>query len=792
MSSDSDIDEDELLQTALKEQAQRDVKPSRPHANFVRPPPPPPPAKQRDGPRNPSSQSQMKKAQHRMSMDDDEDSEVEMLSISSGDDEPSKDRGLDSRNRGRSGGRDDDAEWDGGEPDCWKRFAVGWILVYGVLAKGVRQGLNAKLLLQNISSWRERNRCMVEMVERLALSLKWIMQKACQLWMMGKFLESLLSSVDFIGVREMRETRAVPVAQKFERKPSAIARKGLNHLQSFPRGMECIDPLGLGNSGIQVHPGLFNAEFARAEAEFGFAFPPDLKAVLSAGSPDPSHNPRPRLRPRLHQSSLQRPPLREHDPRVRSLLQLQDHSVPDRDGLLRVLELVRFRELVPSRSHHRRHSLPGSHGHCRSNLLGYQVPLILRPHPRGQSKTAFVTFKDPKALEIAVAVIGSNNRGPKLAFDEKHRLSASTSAKVISFDRRVGLTEKLTVGISVVNEKMKSVDPKLQMSDKTTAALMAAERKLNDTGSAVKSSRYGDCRISLVEWCFHKVAKAGQVAGTKTREKWNLAVSNLSAKDPPIAVGKESEQTTGERAISGATEVRVSLSGSLLQKTEFTEFPPQRRIIDNKTLRLITEYSESSPSKSDKDYLNSNLREKLVYFSETFDAKLFLSRIHQDTSGADLEAGALALKTDLKSRTQQKKQLVKENFDCFVSCKTTIDDIESKLKRIEEDPEGSGTAHLFNCMQGVSSLANRAFGSLFERQAQAEKIRSVQGMLQRFRTLFNLPSSIRGSISKGEYDLAVREYRKAKLWPPKEKDALKVSLFTIARRTWERRNAAGF
>lgn len=47
-------------------------------------------------------------------------------------------------------------------------------------------------------------------------------------------------------------------------------------------------------------------------------------------------------------------------------------------------------------------------------------------------------------------------------------------------------------------------------------------------------------------------------------------------------------------------------------------------------------------------------------------------------------------------------------------------------------------------------------------QVQAEKIRSVQGMLQRFRTLFNLPSLIRGSIRKGEYDLAVREYRKAK------------------------------
>ena len=46
----------------------------------------------------------------------------------------------------------------------------------------------------------------------------------------------------------------------------------------------------------------------------------------------------------------------------------------------------------------------------------------------------------------------------------------------------------------------------------------------------------------------------------------------------------------------------------------------------------------------------------------------------------------------------------------------TCIDIESKLKRIEEDPEGSGTTQLFNCMQGVSSLADRAFEPLFERQ----------------------------------------------------------------------------
>lgn len=88
------------------------------------------------------------------------------------------------------------------------------------------------------------------------------------------------------------------------------------------------------------------------------------------------------------------------------------------------------------------------------------------------------------------SAIGQDAMNKAKAFDEKHRLTASASEKVISFDKRVGLTEKLTVGISVVNEKVKSVDQRLHVSDKTMAAIFAAERKLNDTGSAVKTSRY--------------------------------------------------------------------------------------------------------------------------------------------------------------------------------------------------------------------------------------------------------------------------------------------------------------
>lgn len=121
------------------------------------------------------------------------------------------------------------------------------------------------------------------------------------------------------------------------------------------------------------------------------------------------------------------------------------------------------------------------------------------------------------------------------AFDEKHRLTASATEKVTSFDKRVGLTEKLTVGISVVNEKVKSVDQRLQVSDKTMAALFAAERKINDTGSAVKSSRYVTAGAAWFNGAFSKVSKVGHVAGTKTRQKFHTAMSNLTAKDPIAA-----------------------------------------------------------------------------------------------------------------------------------------------------------------------------------------------------------------------------------------------------------------
>ncbi|KAE9588771.1 putative RNA recognition motif domain-containing protein [Lupinus albus] len=251
----------------------------------------------------------------------------------------------------------------------------------------------------------------------------------------------------------------------------------------------------------------------------------------------------------------------------------------------RTVQVKQLSDLASEREIHEFFSFSGEIDHIE----------ILNEH--GKSKTAFVTFKDPRALEIALYLSGATivdqivsitpaenyvpnrdtqevrvvenadekasptNGGVYIskaqdvvtnmlakgsaikqdavnkakAFDEKHQLTANASAKVVSFDKRVGLTEKLTIGISVMKEKVKSVDERLHVSDKTMAAIFAAERKLNNTGSAVKTSRYVTAGTSWLNDAFGKVSRAGHVAGTKTREKFHLAFSNLTMKEPLAA-----------------------------------------------------------------------------------------------------------------------------------------------------------------------------------------------------------------------------------------------------------------
>lgn len=77
------------------------------------------------------------------------------------------------------------------------------------------------------------------------------------------------------GLRRL-STRAATASSS-----ASAARDGL--LSFSPLAQAVISHLEA--SAVPVHQGLSDAEFVRLEAEFGFAFPPDLRAVLALGLP---------------------------------------------------------------------------------------------------------------------------------------------------------------------------------------------------------------------------------------------------------------------------------------------------------------------------------------------------------------------------------------------------------------------------------------------------------------------------------------------------------------------------
>lgn len=116
-------------------------------------------------------------------------------------------------------------------------------------------------------------------------------------------------------------------------------------------------------------------------------------------------------------------------------------------------------------------------------------------------------------------ILGKDAVNKARTFDEKHQFSSTASAKVASFDQKIGLTEKISVGASVVSDRVREVDQKYQVSEKTKSAFAAAEQKVSTAGSTLMKNRYVLTGASWVTGAFNKVAKAAGEVGQKTKEK---------------------------------------------------------------------------------------------------------------------------------------------------------------------------------------------------------------------------------------------------------------------------------
>ncbi|EIE27758.1 hypothetical protein COCSUDRAFT_64368 [Coccomyxa subellipsoidea C-169] len=155
----------------------------------------------------------------------------------------------------------------------------------------------------------------------------------------------------------------------------------------------------------------------------------------------------------------------------------------------------------------------------------------------------------------------------------------------------------------------------------------------------------------------------------------------------------------------------------------------------------------------------ASLRTRVMPTHEKFDSNLYLGFVHWETTLADLQHGRDNLQAGLQERTGQLKALVKENFDHFISCKTTIDDIHKRLRDAETGHAGGNSSYVstndvIDTVREVKTVAEHAFKELVERAAACDRIRGVLALLKRYESLFRLPTRIRQASERGLYDQA--------------------------------------
>ncbi|KAJ8424360.1 hypothetical protein Cgig2_023365 [Carnegiea gigantea] len=147
-------------------------------------------------------------------------------------------------------------------------------------------------------------------------------------------------------------------------------------------------------------------------------------------------------------------------------------------------------------------------------------PMATENKNAGTAESAVQKAEDVVTTMLAKGfVLGKDALNKAKTFDEKHGFTSTASATVASLDQKIGLSEKITMGTVLVNDKMREVDQKFQVTEKTKSAFAAAEQTVNSAGSAIMKNRYILTGASWVTGAFNRVAKAAEEVGQKTREK---------------------------------------------------------------------------------------------------------------------------------------------------------------------------------------------------------------------------------------------------------------------------------
>ncbi|KAM9308773.1 exocyst complex component 2 [Gastrophryne carolinensis] len=149
--------------------------------------------------------------------------------------------------------------------------------------------------------------------------------------------------------------------------------------------------------------------------------------------------------------------------------------------------------------------------------------------------------------------------------------------------------------------------------------------------------------------------------------------------------------------------------------------------------------------------------------SEKFCATWYLLENHSTASFEQLKIAANNLRKQASKKNEGNVAYVKGGLSTFFEAQNALAAIHQKLEADgTEKVEGSMTQKLEKVLKSASTTADTLFQEVLGRKDKADSTRNALNVLQRFKFLFNLPLNIEKNIQKGDYDVVINDYEKAK------------------------------
>lgn len=145
---------------------------------------------------------------------------------------------------------------------------------------------------------------------------------------------------------------------------------------------------------------------------------------------------------------------------------------------------------------------------------------------------------------------------------------------------------------------------------------------------------------------------------------------------------------------------------------------------------------------------------------ENFSPSWYLLENHHNTGFEDLKAGLAHMKRRATQRSEGPIAFVKSNLSSTLDC---LDSLEAMYEKYcSDDIRGQSINSYAVLLMQAKSCADGLFQEVLGRKDKADSTRNALSVLQRFRFLFYLPLNIERNIQKGDYNLVINDYVRAR------------------------------